>query len=76
MSKSIAPTLPFECVVGDKPEKIKNPYSGQEIELSPDAVAVYDTIKGAEMIGNYDHMEKGIQWFQKFYPKEYMALLD
>lgn len=76
MSKSVAPALPFECVVGDTPETIKNPYSGEEIELSPDAVAVYDTIKGAEMLGNLDHMQKGISWFQKYYPKEYMVLLD
>ena len=76
MTKSIAPTLPFLCDVGDVPETITNPYSGQSVELPPEAVAVYDTIKGAEMLGNYDLMNKGIRWFQQYYPKEYMVLLD
>jgi hypothetical protein len=76
MSKSIAPALPFDCMVGETAETITNPYSKESVELSPEAVAVYDTIKGAEMLGNYDHMEKGIAWFQKYYPKEYMILLD
>ena len=34
--------LPFDCVVLDAPETIKNPFSGESIELQPDAVAVYD----------------------------------
>ena len=68
--------LPFESIVLDKPEEIKNPFSGEKVMLEPDAVAVYDTIKGAEMVGNDDHIRKGIAWFQKYYPKEYMVLLD
>jgi hypothetical protein len=44
--------------------------------LEPIAVAVYDCIKGAEMIEDFDIVEKGIEWFQKHYPKEYMVLLD
>jgi len=76
MVKSIAPTLPFECQVGTESETITNPYSGESIELSPEAVAVYDTIKGAEMLGNYDTMNKGLKWFQQYYPNEYMTLLD
>jgi hypothetical protein len=39
-------------------------------------VAVYDTIKGAEMLGKADTLQKGLDWFAKNYPKEYMALLD
>ena len=68
--------LPFECVVLDNPEEIKNPFSGEKVMLEPDAVAVYDTIKGAELVGNNDHIRKGITWFQQYYPKEYMILLD
>lgn len=76
MSKSIAPKLPFECQVGTAPETIKNPYSGESIELPPEAVAVYDTIKGAEMLGNYDTVQKGLDWFRQYYPNEYFLLLD
>jgi len=76
MVKSIGHKLPFDCVVGDSAESIANPYTGESVELPPEAVAVYDTIKGAEMLGNYDLMNKGIRWFQQYYPKEYMVLLD
>ena len=68
--------LPFDCEVLEQPEEIKNPFTGEKVMLPPDAVAVYDTIKGAELIGNYSHLRKGIAWFQKYYPKEYMILLD
>jgi len=76
MTKSVAPTLPFECQVGAETETITNPYSGESVELPPEAVAVYDTIKGAEMLGRYDTMQKGLDWFRQYYPKEYMVLLD
>ena len=76
--------LPFECVVLEDPEVIKNPYSGESIELQPDAVAVYDSIKGAEMLADpnngddpkWETVRKGLDWFRKHYPKEYMILLD
>jgi len=68
--------LPFPCIVLEHPEEITNKFSGEKVMLEPDAVAVYDTIKGAELVGNADHLRKGIAWFQKYYPKEYMILLD
>jgi hypothetical protein len=69
--------MPFDCVIMDKESKeIANPYTGQKALLTPEAIAVYDTIKGAEMIGQYETMEKGIAWFQANYPKEYFILLD
>ena len=69
--------MPFDCVIMDKESKeIANPYTGQKALLTPEAIAVYDTIKGAEMLGKYETMEKGIAWFQANYPKEYFILLD
>ena len=60
-----------------------SPYSGQSCVLQPTAIAVYDAIKGAEMLaessgedGLYDTVRKGLDWFRKHYPKEYMVLLD
>ena len=71
------PNPPFPVEIMDKaPVEVANPFSGQKVMLEPIAVAVYDCIKGAEMIENYDIVEKGIEWFQKNYPKEYMVLLD
>ena len=77
--------LPFPCEVLDYPEEIKNPYSGVTVKLPPDAVAVYDCIKGAELLAQgiddgghplWVKVREGLDWFRKHYPKEYMVLLD
>lgn len=68
--------LPFECFVGTESEEVRNPYSGASCILTPEAVAVYDCIKGAEMVGNYRIVEKGLDWFCDRFPDEYMILLD
>ena len=71
------PNPPFEVEIMDKaPVEVANPYSGEKVMLEPIAVAVYDCIKGAEMMENSEIMQKGIEWFQEHYPKEYMVLLD
>ena len=69
------PPFPVE-IIDTKPVEVENPFSKQKVELQPTAIAVYDSIKGAEMMGEYDMVEKGIAWFQKHYPKEYFVLLD
>lgn len=69
--------LPFDCVIYDaEPALVKNPFSGEGVVLTPEAIAVYDTIKGCEMIGDYKMMEKGLHWFRRYFPAEYMVLLD
>ena len=68
--------LPFDCVVLEHPEEITNKFSGEKVMLPPDAVAVYDTIKGAEIIGNAEHLRKGIDWFIENEPDAYTKLLD
>jgi hypothetical protein len=71
------PNPPFPVEIMDKaPVEVANPYSGEKVMLEPIAVAVYDCIKGAEMMQDYKLVEEGIEWFQKHYPKEYMVLLD
>ena len=64
--------LPFVCEVLDKPEEIKNPFSGEKVMLEPDSVAVYDCIKGAEYLADpnngddpkWEKVRQGIAWFQ------------
>jgi hypothetical protein len=69
--------LPFDCMVLDKDNvEVKNPFSGEGVMLTPEAVAVYDTIRGCEMTGDYKMVRKGLDWFRKNYPAEYMVLLD
>ena len=71
------PNPPFEVEIMDKaPVEVANPYSGEKVMLEPIAVAVYNAIKGAEMLNYYETVEAGIDWFREHYPKEYMVLLD
>ena len=67
---------PFPVSLGDEPELITNPYSGESIMLDPVAVAVYDVIKGAELLGDDANVRKGLDWFMQHYPEAYMTLLD
>ena len=75
LNKQPNPPFPVEIIDTDL-VKVQNPYSGESVMLEPVAVAVYDCIKGAEYIEDYDIVRKGISRFQKWYPKEYMVLLD
>jgi len=44
--------------------------------LTPDEVAVYDYVKGCELIGDYKGVRKGLDWFRKHNCEAYMTLLD
>lgn len=69
--------LPFDCMVLDKePVLVKNPFSGESCMLTPEAVAVYDSLRGAEMMGDFKMLRKGLDWFRQYFPEEYMVLLD
>ena len=71
---------PFDqCFMGDNPTKtltIMNPYSNDSAVLPAFAVAIYDTIRGAERTEDYDIVRKGLDWFKKNFAREYMVLLD
>ena len=72
--------IPFDVdLTLDAPDKlieVPNRFSGEVANLPWFAGAVYDMIMGAERLEDYDTMRKGITWFQKHFPKEYMTLLD
>ena len=68
--------LPFTCELYSKGAEVQNQFSGEKCNLSADALSVYDVIKGSEAMQKYDIMQKGLDWFKKHYPKEYMVLLD
>ena len=69
--------LPFDVpIIDTEPQVVKNRFGGGSCTLTPEAVAVYDTIIGAEQFGDWDTVQKGLAWFTKHYPSEYMVLLD
>ncbi len=70
-------------------ETVKNPFSGESIALPKFAVAVYDVTMGSNLMAEqYDEtngmgsspawkdVRKGLDWFRKYFAKEYMVLLD
>ena len=75
---------PFDqCFMGKEPTKeitVHNRFSDetftQSCKLPSFAVAIYDTIIGAERTEDYGLMRKGIDWFQKNFTDEYYTLLD
>ena len=69
--------LPVGLKIMDaEPKKVTNPFSGESVVLQPDAIAVYDFIKGAEVLGHGDDLREGIDWFMQHEPEAYMTLLD
>jgi hypothetical protein len=69
--------LPYkDMFVGTESELVSNPFSGESVLLKPEAVAVYDTLRGCEMLGDYKGLRKGLDWFRQHFPAEYMILLD
>ena len=75
---------PFDqCYFGAEPTKVmtignrfNDECSQQYAKLPAFAVAIYDTIIGAEQTEDYDTMQKGLSWFSVNFTKEYMILLD
>lgn len=55
---------------------VTNPFSGEHYELTPEEIAVYDYLKGCEMIGDYTGLRKGLEWFMENNSEAYMTLLD
>ena len=75
---------PFDqCYFGKDPTHeltIMNRFSDEDSQhyakLPAFAVAIYDTIIGAEQTEDYKLMQQGITWFQKNFTNEYYVLLD
>ena len=70
-------------------ETVSNPFSGQSIAMPKFAVAVYDVTMGSNLIAekydqahgmgtspDWDNVRKGLDWFRRYFAKEYMVLLD
>tara|TARA_R110002020_G_scaffold231723_1_gene442927 strand:+ start:2304 stop:2531 length:228 start_codon:yes stop_codon:yes gene_type:complete len=68
--------LKTQLDVGDEPEHISNPFSGETILLTPEEVAVHDLIKGSEFLRDYETVQAGCDWFRENNSKAYMVLLD
>ena len=72
--------VPFEdanyTLDGDKDVTIKNRFGGEKCTVPGYAAAVYDVIIGAEQFKQWDNVRTGLDWFRRYFAKEYMVLLD
>ena len=71
--------IPFDLdlqVDSNQTIDVANRFSGEKTSLPWFAVAVYDLIMGAEQFEDYSTMQQGLDWFRKYFPKQYMVLLD
>ena len=55
---------------------VNNRFSNEPAMLPWFAVAVYDVIMGSEQAEDWDSHRKGLDWFIKYFPKQYTTLLD
>ncbi len=74
--KTIQEIFPGIMILDEEPGEVQNPFSGETATLSPEEVAVYDYIKGCELMGDYTGVRKGLDWFSRQNPEAYMTLLD
>ena len=74
--KSIQELFPGIMILDEEPVEVQNPFSGESCMLDPEEVAVYDYIKGCELLRDYTGVRKGLDWFSRKNPEAYMTLLD
>ena len=75
MEKQVMPKW-FDGTVYESGDTVTNPFTGETAELTAEELSMYDLIMGAQVVGNYKVMQKGLSWFRKENPEAYMALLD
>ena len=73
---SIQTLFPGIQIYDEDNVEVQNPFSGDTAVLTPEEVAVYDYLKGCELVGDYDGVRKGLDWFSQKNPEAYMTLLD
>jgi len=61
---------------GEKDVVIKNRFGGEKATVPGYAAAVYDVIIGSEQLQQWDNVRTGLDWFKKYFPQQYMVLLD
>ena len=74
--KTVQELFPGIQIYDKEPVAVQNPFSGETAVLTPEEVAVYDYIKGCELMGDYAGVRRGLDWFSRANPEAYMTLLD
>lgn len=64
--------------IGNNPEIVTNPFSGESVTLNPEAAALYYLILGCQMsnVKYFNLFYTSLAVFKRNWPKEYYILLD
>jgi hypothetical protein len=74
----------FDGEIYEEGGKVRNPFSGEEYELTPEELSMYDFVMGSQMILEMgmtnekmiSDFRKGRDWFRKNNKEAYMVLID
>ena len=76
----------FDGELYEAGDEVRNPYSGEKIELTAVELSMYDFVMGATMVYEMGglstdskilkDLRKGFDWFKQHNAKAYMVLLD
>jgi hypothetical protein len=66
----------FNGMVYSEGDTVSNPFTGDSVELTAEELSMYDLIMGAQMLNQWDVMQKGLGWFRRENAEAYMVLLD
>ena len=56
--------------------KVENRFGGDSYELNNVELSIYDYLMGCELIGDWEGVRKGLDFFRTHNAKAYMVLLD
>jgi hypothetical protein len=74
--KTVQELFPGIQIYDLEPVEVRNPFTGEAALLTPEEVAVYDYLKGCELMGDYTGLRRALDWFSRKNPDAYMTLLD
>ena len=66
----------FDGKVYSEGDTVSNPFTGDSVELTAEELSMYDLIMGAQMLNQWEVMQKGLGWFRRENAEAYMVLLD
>ena len=55
---------------------LENRFGGDSCELNNIELSIYDYLMGCELIGDWEGVRKGLDFFRTYNAKAYMVLLD
>ena len=65
-----------ELSIGTQSRLVENPFTGRSTKLNPKELALYDYLRGAEIVGDFKYSGMIKDYFLDNNPNAYMILID